>query len=248
MVRTAPTLVSLALLLCGSAWAQDNTLSTWGAVGTEVDVGDGWSTGLQQEFRHGVSEGTVEKLTTAIVAERGLGEHLELAGHYRVDVVDWDAEAQTLRHRMGFDASVPARLGKVKLSLRQRLQPELRPAEEDIFQMVLRTRAKAALKLEGASPYVSVEPYFIADGGGEFERLRGDVGVAIPVGQTGLDLSYRLDEPIAGAQELPHRHILTVRLTWKPELAELSTELSRGEQEEDWSEETALLVHDVPAD
>lgn len=205
------------LPLSAPALAQDHTLSTWGAVGAELALEEDTSVGVVQEFRHGQSEGQVEKLTTAVELGHDVGPRLELATHYRVDVLDWDEARRTLGHRMGFDASLPAQVGRVKLSLRQRLQPELKPSEADPFQLVLRTRAKAALALEGWSPYVSVEPYIVADDA-EVDRLRGDLGVAFPLGSTKVDLSYRIDEPVAGALEDPHRHILTLRLIWKPEV------------------------------
>lgn len=196
-------------LFSSSAMASSNTANLWVNAGLELVATNRLTFGVNEELRIGVSEQRIEELNTQLAAAYDATDWLQLAGHYRLDVEGWDSRF-AVDQRFGIDGQLSGRFGKVRLDVRQRVQPELSSAASDPFQVILRTRLRAGLDASrGVRPYVAVEPYLVASSQ-LWNRLRSDVGVTLP--QLGLDVSYRLDIPLARPGE-PNRHIVTLSYT-----------------------------------
>jgi hypothetical protein len=213
------TFVAIPFLLgalgVSAAHARPHHANAWSNAGVQFQLTEHTDVSVNEELRVNLTENVVEELNTQLAIGHDAGKHLQLAAHYRLDVEGWD-DTLFIDQRMGFDAQLRGNAGPVELAFRQRVQPELSSSSNDPFRVVMRTRLRARWSAtEAIRPYVLVEPYLaVADP--MWDRLRFDVGVNIPV--WGLDISYRLDEPLSepGA---PHRHIITVGFTGTLDLA-----------------------------
>jgi len=215
MRATSPLLPLAALLLASPAAARDTSVNAWTNAGLKAPFSDDGAFLLQEELRMNLTDGVVDELNTQMSFKQRVHERVGLAAHYRLDLEDWQ-EDPTADHRFGFDGQVGHSVGRLAATLRQRLQPELSSGEDDPLRFVVRTRARLRWSAsESVRPYAAVEPYAALDpdGSPSWDRLRVDVGVALP--RWGLDLSYRVDEPlvpVAVNPGAPTRHIVT--LAW----------------------------------
>ncbi len=199
----------VANLLCGDALASPHHANVWTNAGLDVQLSDHTTLGVNEELRVNVTESGIEELNTMLALGHDVGQNLQLGAHYRFDVEGWQSDL-FLDHRFAADLQVVGTVSGTELALRQRVQPELSSGSSDPFRLVLRTRARASWTVADAlQPYLQVEPY-LAVTDPPWDRLRFDAGVRLP--EAGLDLSYRLDQPLSepGA---PSRHIVTLGIT-----------------------------------
>lgn len=196
-------------LLWSVALARPHAVNAWGNAGLDLVVSDRLTFGVNEELRVNLTEARVEELNTRVAVGYAATPWLQLAGHYRLDLEGWGS-GLFFDQRFAVDGQVGGSVGDVDLSARQRIQPELSSSRHDPFRLVLRTRVRARVAAsERVQPYVAIEPYLVASKQ-VWDRFRFDAGLAFP--PIGLDISYRIDEPLAAPGE-PHRHILTVGFT-----------------------------------
>lgn len=197
-----------------SALAAPHTASGWLDAGLQLRFDDRISVAVDEQLRLDITGMQIDELNTTLEAAWRLERWLELGAHYRLDVEGWGDKPFT-DHRFGLDAQVGGVLGKLQLTGRQRVQPELASSRGEPFRVVLRTRLRARHALsEQLQPYLAVEPYLVASSQ-VWDRLRFDVGFVLP--DIGLDVSYRLDQPL-GRPGAPHHHILTFSFTGRLDL------------------------------
>lgn len=176
------TLLVLAagLLTAVSAWAvEDEVEPLGGRISAKADwkIAKGLHVTVEEELRLNgdylldrsyTSAGISYKITDwlkAGVEYTAIGVHKELEVGYEVyNYVDW-------RHRVSADLTGTVKIGRLKLSLRERVQGTHKTAEKNNFQQpqtewVLRSRLKAAYKFRNVplEPYVFLEPRLLFNG------------------------------------------------------------------------------------
>ena len=210
------TLLLAALLSLGGWQAlngQEHDFCTWMKLGVEYEMRPKWTLSGDLEWRTKDHAGAHDRLGLSADLEYGAASFLKIGGGYEVHYRNrGEEDGWGFRHRYRLEGTLSARVGRLKLSLRERFQHTWDEMETELR---LRSRLKAAYDIPRCKlePYVSVEMYNGLAVGEKFDvtRMRYRGGVSFPLAKAlEAEVFYcRQVEDVKG------KHVLGVECVYK---------------------------------
>ncbi len=197
----------ILLLLSGSLKGQENDYGGWFSLDVSKDIFPGFTLELEQEARLFKNFGEWNRHSTSISGDYAFTRWLKggagymLIFNHKVKRDVWET-----RHRYLFYLQGKKKLGRFKVSLRERFQSTFVKEEtldyqgfEFVNRDYLRSRLKADYDIRNnkLEPYVSAEIFYSLhkSGGNEINDMRYTVGAEFPIGsKLDLDTFVRLDQ------------------------------------------------------
>ena len=207
--------LAVLLLASGTIRAQRPDFTTWLNVGAEYELKrSGFTLESGLEWRTEDHFRATDRVGWSVDGSCELLPWLEAGTGYEVHLRNRGGGKWGFRHRYRLQATLSARVwGRLKVSLRERFQHTLDPAEAD--ELRLRTRLKLAYDISrrGVEPYASVEMYNGLARGERLDvvRMRYRGGVEFPlVGHLEGELFYVYQDEPDGS-----KHVLGVGCVYK---------------------------------
>ena len=169
-VRFVILVLFLTFIFIGLSKAQTtNDFGMWTTIGTEKNVNDSWSLGVNTEIRTKNNVGSVDRWQLGIDCTYKISKLLKLGGSYEFHLKNHTIDGvneMVPRHRLMFDITPGCKVFNwLKLSLRERYQythTMQRGNENASNEHHLRNRFKAEMtnsRMNGWSPFASVEMF-----------------------------------------------------------------------------------------
>ena len=226
-VRFIILVLFLTFVFIGLSKAQTtNDFGMWVSAGTEKNLSDSWSLGVNSELRTEDNTGSVDRWQMGVSGTYKVSKALKLGGGYEFHLknrtVD-DVTEMVSRHRLMFDITPGGKVSDwLKLSLRERYQYTYtmkKSNEGASHEHHLRNRFKAEIansRMNGWSPFASVEMFNNLGKQFQIDEMRMAVGTSYSINaHHTVSLGYLFDLKRATNSLDKGLHVLTSGYVYK---------------------------------
>ena len=204
-VRFVILVLFLTFIFIGLSKAQTtNDFGMWTTIGTEKNVNDSWSLGVNTEIRTKNNVGSVDRWQLGIDCTYKISKLLKLGGSYEFHLKNHTIDGvneMVPRHRLMFDITPECKVFNwLKLSLRERYQythTMQRGNENASNEHHLRNRFKAEMtnsRMNGWTPFASVEMFNNLGKQFQIDEMRIAAGTSYKINaHHAINMGYLLD-------------------------------------------------------
>lgn len=179
-------LLPMSLILTGlnSVFAQTDDFGVWLSVGAEKKINK-WTIEFEQELRTMENSGKIERISSSLGADYKLFKPLKIGLSYQyITLNDLENDDLQPRHRLNMYAQGKYELGRLTISLRERVQVTYKDETERTYKMnpkwSLRNKLKADYNIPHSpfSPFATFEAFYQLNNpdGNKFDNLRYSLG------------------------------------------------------------------------